>query len=176
MWLAIVLLSALGVILGLMLGFAARWFALDDVDPMISEVQALMPGSQCGQCGFPGCSAAAVALVEGQAPVNCCPPGGRALAEKLAALLDVPLQGSDVLAEPQVASIQEASCTGCTRCFRACPTDAIVGANGQIHVVLSSACTGCGKCAEACPEHCVLLQQESISLEQWHWPKPMAAA
>ncbi|NNM52896.1 MAG: hypothetical protein HKM02_11860, partial [Pseudomonadales bacterium] len=49
MWLAIVLLSALGVILGLMLGFAARWFALDDVDPMISEVQALMPESQCGQ-------------------------------------------------------------------------------------------------------------------------------
>lgn len=172
MLLATVILSVLGCVLGLMLGVAARKFAVAEENPLVSEIQALMPGSQCGQCGFLGCSAAAQALAEGRAAVNCCPPGGRGLAEKLAALLDQPLSGGD-LAEPQVACIHEPRCSGCTRCSRVCPTDAIVGANGQLHVVLVAACTGCGRCAEACPEHCIALQAEAPVLERWHWPKPM---
>lgn len=174
MLLAIFSLALMGLLLGSGLGLAGRYFAVQDANPLQKEIEALMPGSQCGQCGFPGCSAAASALAERRASVTCCPPGGRALAEKLATLLDVSLDASTV-AVPLVASIQEDRCTGCTRCFRACPTDAIVGANGQIHIVLSSQCTGCGKCVEACPESCVLLEAETITLDSWHWNKPKVA-
>jgi electron transport complex protein RnfB len=174
MLLAVFVLAVIGAILGGGLGIAGRYFAVEDANPLQKEIEALMPGSQCGQCGFPGCTAAAAALAENRASVTCCPPGGRALAEKLAELLGVSLDAS-AMSAPLVAAIEEARCTGCTRCYRACPTDAIVGANGQIHVVLSHQCTGCGKCIEACPEDCLQLQPESVTLDTWHWTKPQVA-
>ena len=174
MLMATLALATMGLILGGGLGVAARRFAVTDENPLIKEIEALMPGSQCGQCGFPGCSAAASALVEGSAAVTCCPPGGVALAEQLAALLGVTLDAGQMSA-PQLATIDAAQCTGCTRCYRACPTDAIVGASGQIHSVLPGACTGCAKCQEACPEDCVALVAQAPSLDTWRWAKPQAA-
>lgn len=175
MVMATLVLAFIGLLLGGGLGVAGRYFAVENDNPLQQEIEALMPGSQCGQCGFPGCSAAANALAEGTAKVTCCPPGGKALAEKLALLLGVPLQAGD-MAAPLVAHIDVAECSGCTRCFRACPTDAIVGANGQIHVVIRSACTGCGKCAQACPEqNCVVLVTAPVELDDWHWGKPHVA-
>ena len=97
-----------------------------------------------------------------------------ALAEKLAALLGVGLDAGQLDA-PRLARIDAAQCTGCTRCYRACPTDAIVGASGQIHSVLPGACTGCAKCQEACPEDCVALVAQAPSLDTWRWAKPQAA-
>lgn len=167
---AILVLALIGLVLGSGLGVAARIFAVGDENPLLKEVQALMPGSQCGQCGFPGCTAAATALVEGRSAVTCCPPGGMALAEKLAELLGVTLDGQ--MSAPLLARIDSRQCTGCTRCFKACPTDAIVGANGQIHSVLQNACTGCGKCQQACPENCVSLSPQDVSLDTWRWAKP----
>lgn len=170
---AILVLALIGLVLGSGLGVAARIFAVGDENPLLKEVQALMPGSQCGQCGFPGCTAVATALVEGRSAVTCCPPGGMALAEKLAELLGVTLAGQ--MSAPLLARIDERQCTGCTRCFKACPTDAIVGANGQIHSVLQNACTGCGKCQQACPENCVSLSPQDVSLDTWRWAKPQLA-
>lgn len=170
---AILVLAFIGLVLGGGLGVAARIFAVGEENPLLKEVQDLMPGSQCGQCGFPGCSAAAAALVEGRSPVTCCPPGGMALAGQLAELLGVPLDGE--MSAPLIASIDRAQCTGCTRCYKVCPTDAIVGANGQIHCVLQNACTGCGKCQQACPENCVSLSPQNVSLDTWHWAKPQLA-
>ncbi|MDO8329457.1 MAG: RnfABCDGE type electron transport complex subunit B [Fluviicoccus sp.] len=175
MLLATLILTGLGLMFGVLLGISARVFAVPDENPLVKEIEALMPGAQCGQCGFPGCSAAAEALVNGEAKITCCPPGGRGLAEQLATLLGVPMEADDRLSVPMIARINADDCTGCTRCFRACPTDAIVGANGQIHVVMSAACTGCNQCAEACPEQCVTLHPELPSLESWSWPKPLAA-
>lgn len=174
MLMATLALATMGLILGGGLGVAARRFAVSDDNPLIKEIEALMPGSQCGQCGFPGCSAAASALVEGSAAVTCCPPGGVALAEKLAALLGVTLDAGQMSA-PLLAQIDAAQCTGCTRCYRACPTDAIVGASGQIHVVLQGACTGCARCQDACPEDCVALVAQEPTLDTWRWAKPQAA-
>jgi len=174
MLMATLALTVLGIGLGVLLGFAARFFAVEPENPLVKEIEAMMPGSQCGQCGFPGCSGAAHALVAGEAPITCCPPGGKALVEQLAEVLGVSAEGAE-LAVPMVASINEAECTGCTRCYRACPTDAVVGANGQIHIVMQSACTGCAKCAEACPEDCVSLNAESATLDTWRWNKPEAA-
>jgi electron transport complex protein RnfB len=174
MFVATLVLTVIGGLLGLGLGVAARVFAVSDEDPLLKEVQALMPGSQCGQCGFPGCSAAASALVEGTAKVTCCPPGGMALAQTLAELLGLPMD-AEGMAAPQMARIAAERCTGCTRCYRACPTDAIVGANGQIHTVLKDACTGCGECLSACPEDCISFAPQGVSLGNWHWDKPQAA-
>ncbi|MCM2330596.1 electron transport complex protein RnfB [Geopseudomonas sagittaria] len=170
---AILTLAVMGLLLGGGLGLAARKFAVSDENPLVKEIEQLLPGSQCGQCGFPGCGSAAAALVEGQAAITCCPPGGVALAEQLAALLGVTLDAGQV-SVPQLARIDATQCTGCTRCYRACPTDAIVGASGQIHSVLGGACTGCGKCLDACPEDCIVLAAQAPSLDTWRWAKPQA--
>ncbi|MEE2730235.1 MAG: RnfABCDGE type electron transport complex subunit B [Pseudomonadota bacterium] len=174
MFVATLVLTALGLLLGWLLGLAARVFAVEE-NPIVNEVEALLPGSQCGQCGFPGCSAAAEAMVEGNAAVNCCPPGGRALTESLAELLNIDLNSLGDAPVPQLATIDETLCTGCTKCYKACPTDAIVGATRQIHAVISKACTGCSKCKDVCPEDCISLNPEPLTLNTWHWTKPEAA-
>lgn len=167
-------MTGIGGTIGLLLGLADRLFAVAG-DPLADEIAAMLPGSQCGQCGFPGCKPAAEAIATGSAAVTICPPGGKALAEKLATRLGVTLDASTLAEKPQIAAINDALCTGCTRCFKVCPTDAIVGANLQIHVVMSRACTGCAKCREACPEGCISLQGEPESIANWSWPKPQTA-
>jgi len=77
-----------------------------------------------------------------------------------------------------VAHIHERLCVGCTKCFKRCPTDAIIGAigaNDQIHVVFEDACTGCGKCVDACPTECIELRPPTLTLTNWVWPVPEAA-
>ena len=173
---AVLSLTALGATLGLGLGVAARRFHVE-ADAMVETLEALLPGSQCGQCGFPGCAVAAEAIANGSAPVTLCPPGGRALAESLAAKLGVTADLSGVEDKlPMVAFINEALCVGCTRCLKRCPTDAIMGASKQIHVVLNEACTGCEQCVELCPSECVEMRVVKPTLQSWHWPKPALAA
>ena len=82
---AIVVLSVLGFLLGGLLGMAAKFFAVEDGNPVVKEIEDLLPGSQCGQCGFPGCTSAAEAMASGTAQINCCPPGGKSLVEALGA-------------------------------------------------------------------------------------------
>lgn len=172
MLIAVFSISALGVVLGLALGFASRAFRVEG-NPIVAEVEVLMPGSNCGQCSYPGCAAAAAAIVAGLAPPTCCPPGGKALAEALAARLGLSLDLSGVVDDgPQLAAVAEEICIGCCRCIKDCPTDAIVGAPKQIHNILREACTGCGKCIERCPTEAVRLVPVPMSLPHWVWPKP----
>lgn len=173
---AIVCLTTLGAILGLGLGVAARRFAVDS-DPLIGELEAMMPGSNCGQCGLAGCAAAAAALADGSVPVTCCPPGGKALASALAEKLGVTLNLDDVADEgPKLAFIAEEICIGCCRCLKVCPTDAMVGAAKQIHSVIREACTGCGNCVERCPTEAVTMKPVPVTLQHWVWPKPDLSA
>ena len=169
---AIVSLTLLGLFLGLLLGIAAKYLKVES-SPIVDELESLLPGSQCGQCGFPGCRPAAEALAEGKAPATICPPGGSALAEQIAALLGMDLDLSAVK-EPEllVARVSEATCTGCTRCFKVCPTDAIVGAPKQIHAVVADACIGCKKCIEVCPTECLQMHPVEVTLRNWRWSKP----
>lgn len=165
-------LTVLGIALGALL-VAASHFLKVEGNPLTGEIERMLPGTQCGQCGYPGCSKAAEALVDGEAKVTLCPPGGRSLAAKLAAKLGVTLDLSSVAEkEPMVAFVNEDLCIGCTRCFKRCPTDALVGANRQIHVVIADACTGCEKCMEACPTECISMKPIPTTLQTWHWPKP----
>lgn len=173
---AIISLSILGLFLGTALGVAGRYLKVEG-NPLAGEIEAMLPGSQCGQCGFPGCTPAASALAEGQANVTLCPPGGISLAEKLAAKLGVEADLSGVEdKEPHIATINEALCIGCTKCFKRCPTDAILGGPKQIHAVISDACTGCEKCVDICPTECVSMKPIAVTLQNWHWPKPSLAA
>lgn len=172
---AAISLCVLGASLGLVLGVAARVFHVE-TDNRTEEILAMMPGSQCGQCGYPGCAGAAAALAAGEAPASICPAGGSALAEALAAKLGLPLVAGEVRNPvPVVAHVSEEICIGCTKCFRVCPTDAVVGAVKQMHGVLHEACTGCGKCEENCPTGAIALAPLPATPITWVWPKPVWA-
>lgn len=174
MFISIFVLLFMGLILGAALGFAAKIFKVES-DPLVEEIIAMMPGTQCGQCGFPGCTPAAEAIASGDVDITCCPPGGKSLAENLADKLNISVDLSNLSDVPLYAQIDPDLCTGCTRCFKACPTDAVLGANKQIHSVITAACTGCGKCQAACPENCINMAPETETLDNWQWPKPRAA-
>lgn len=174
---AVVSLSALGTSLGLILGYAARKLAVEG-NPLVTELEAMMPGSQCGQCGYPGCAGAANALASGEASVTLCPPGGRELAAALAAKLGVDADLSNMKETgPAIADVQEELCIGCTRCYKVCPTDAIMGSAKHIHSVFREACTACGKCVDTCPTEAILMRPVPVTLQSWYWQKPdMAVA
>jgi len=174
MFAAILCLTLLGVALGWLLGLAARYLQVEG-NPLAAQVEALLPGSQCGQCGYPGCGPAAAAIATGEAPVGCCAPGGRALAQELAALLGVAVDLSAVSDKaPVLAHVNEDLCVGCTKCFKRCPTDAILGASMMIHTVFPDACIGCGKCAEVCPTEGIEMRPVEQNLQTWFWPNPAA--
>ncbi|MBK1649926.1 electron transport complex subunit RsxB [Rhabdochromatium marinum] len=169
---AILSLTVLGLALGTLLGIADRFLRVPG-NPLVGEIEELLPGSQCGQCGYPGCAPAAVAIADGEAAVTCCPPGGRALAEALAEKLGVPLEAGAVVDKgPMIAFIHEKSCIGCTKCLKRCPTDAILGANAMIHAVFADACTGCELCFEVCPTECIEMRPVGYTPQTWYWPLP----
>ena len=173
---AILILTILGLVMGSLLGVAARYLAVEG-NPLQAEIELLMPGSQCGQCGYPGCGPAAAALAQGEASVTLCPPGGRALAEQLAEKLGVSVDLSDMQDQiPRAAFVHENLCVGCTKCFKRCPTDAIIGGPKQIHAVFTDACTGCEKCYEVCPTECIEMREVKPTLQTWYWPAPARAA
>lgn len=164
--------AALGLVLGWLLGLASQWLGAT-VDPVVERITEALPGSQCGQCGYPGCAQAAAAVAAGNAPVTLCPPGGRAVAEKLAEILGATFDPGNVPDRaPLLARVRTDYCIGCSRCIKACPTDAILGATKQLHVVLGEACIGCGACAEACPTGGIDLEGIPVTLRNWRWHKP----
>jgi electron transport complex protein RnfB len=126
---------------------------------LAEEIDAILPQTQCRQCGFSGCRPYAEAIAEGRAQINQCPPGGEDGIHQLARLLGVehlPLNTAHGVFKPkEVALIDEQACIGCTLCIQACPVDAIVGAARQMHTVISRECTGCSLCLEPCPVDCI---------------------
>lgn len=128
---------------------------------LADTIDALLPQTQCEQCGFHGCRPYADAIAAGEAGIDRCPPGGSAGIARLAALLDrpvVPLDTSRGIEKPRtLARVIEADCIGCTKCIQACPVDAIVGAAKMMHTVIDDLCTGCELCVPACPVDCITL-------------------
>lgn len=107
----------------------------------------------------------AEAIAEGEAEINRCPPGGDSGLQALAALLDRPLLTLDssrgAHLPHRVAVIDEATCIGCAKCLKACPTDAIIGANKFMHTVIAELCTGCDLCIPPCPVDCIEMVQDA---------------
>ncbi|ETF01656.1 ferredoxin [Advenella kashmirensis W13003] len=128
---------------------------------LIDRIDAVLPQTQCTQCGFEGCRPYARALAAGETLINRCPPGGDAGVAKLAAVLDTPVLPLDEsCGQPGpllLAVIDEAHCIGCTLCIRACPVDAILGANKFMHTVIPDLCSGCDLCIAPCPVDCITM-------------------
>jgi electron transport complex protein RnfB len=168
---ALLILGSLSLIFGALLGFASEKFKIEG-NPIVDEINKILPQTQCGQCGYPGCKPYAEAIANGE-EINRCPPGGQAGIEALAALLEVeikPLDSQPI--PPSVAYIREEECIGCTKCIQACPVDAILGASKLMHTVISSECTGCDLCVEPCPVDCIEMRPITVNISNWHWPMP----
>jgi len=174
---ALLALTALAIIFGLLLGFAAVHFKVEG-DPLVDKIDAILPQTQCGQCGYPGCRPYATAIANEGVDINRCPPGGETTIIALADLLGrepIPLDAEVGVEKPKmVAVIDEATCIGCTLCIQACPVDAILGAAKQMHTVIESECTGCELCLEPCPVDCIEMVQIKEDIFHWKWPVPEA--
>jgi len=175
---ALVALGGLSVFFGAVLGFAAVKFKVEG-DPLVERIDELLPQTQCGQCGYPGCRPYAEAIANGDA-INKCPPGGQATVNNLADLLGVSAptldaeEGADTDVK-KVAFIREDECIGCTKCLQACPVDAIVGAAKQMHTVIADECTGCDLCVEPCPVDCIDMLPVATTVKDWGWQMPKPA-
>lgn len=178
-----------GVLIGFFLGVSGEKFKVE-VDPKEEAVLGVLPGNNCGGCGYPGCSGLAKAIAAGEAPVGQCPVGGEPVAKKIGEIMGVDAgSGARMAAFVKCAGDCEKAkdnyeytgvpdcvaaatspgggakacrfgCLGFGSCVKACPFDAIHIVSG-IAVVDSDRCKACGKCVAACPKHLI----ELISVE-----------
>lgn len=171
---AILALLGLALVFGALLGFASEKFKVEG-NPLTDQIDSLLPQTQCGQCGFPGCRPYAESIADGGA-INKCPPGGESTINALADLLGVEPQALDaehgVEQAVRVAVIREDECIGCTKCIQACPVDAILGSAKHMHTVIGTECTGCDLCVEPCPVDCIDMVTVEPDIRTWSWTPP----
>lgn len=178
-------IGVLGLLFGLVLAFASRKFAVK-VDPRVEQLMEVLPCANCGGCGFPGCAAFAEALVEGDAKITQCAPGGPETAEQAARILGVEVDqsepviafvhcggGCDIVADRyQYIGLEDCAtanllqggpkaclygCLGYGTCAEVCPFDAITMSEQRLPVIDPKRCTACGKCVTACPKNLITL-------------------
>ncbi len=167
---SVFILSTLALSIGLVLGYAAIKFKVKG-NPLVDQIDAILPQTQCGQCNYPGCRPYAEAIANGEAPINQCPPGGQEGVDELAAFLGVEtltLNEENGETQPDhVVYIDEQVCIGCTLCIQACPVDAIVGASKVMTTVIAIECTGCDLCIPVCPVDCIHVLEVAPTLSTY---------
>ncbi len=172
-----IIFSVLASALGLILGYVAIKFKVNG-NPLVDQIDAILPQTQCGQCDFTGCRSYAIAITKGEAQINQCPPGGQDGIDALAQILNVetlPLNkefGESQLLGSQndmatIRLVDEQFCIGCTLCIQACPVDAFVGAPKVMTTVIRDECTGCDLCIPACPVNCIYIKEINITLDNY---------
>ncbi|MBW0454469.1 MAG: RnfABCDGE type electron transport complex subunit B [Candidatus Kinetoplastibacterium crithidii] len=128
-------------------------------EKLLDTIDAILPQTQCGKCGYKACRPYAEALSNGDAKINLCPPGGDEVIYKLASILHkeiIPLDHSRGTYDGyKIAIIDENTCIGCTICINKCPVDAIIGAPKKMHAIVQEWCTGCELCIDPCPVDCI---------------------
>lgn len=187
---AALIVGGTGLFIGVFLGIAGKKLAVE-VDPREEAIMGVLPGNNCGGCGYAGCSGLAAAIVAGEAEITDCPVGGSAVAEKIGEImgLDAGAQTRMVayvkcagtcdkaVQDYEYTGIEDCSmmkymqnlgpkgcnygCHGFGDCVKACPFDAIHIMNG-VAVVDREACKACGKCVKACPNELI----EMVSYDQ----------
>ena len=142
------------------------------LEGLAARIDAALPQTQCTRCGYADCAAYAQAIADGEAGIDQCPPGGAQGIARLAALTGQAVRALNprfgVEGPRSVVVIDESWCIGCTLCIKACPTDAIVGANKLMHTVMEQHCTGCELCIPACPVDCMVLENASGPATGWN--------
>lgn len=187
---AILIITAIGVIAGLILAFASKFMAVP-VDQRVADIREALPGANCGACGFSGCDGYAAAIAEGQAKPNLCTPGGEATAKALSQLL-----GVDIKTEKKVAFVRcnhgiegakldfgysgaqscaaasllyggqyecKFACLGFGDCAKVCEYGAI-SIQGATAKVDTSVCVGCAKCVSVCPKSIIDLVNDTAKV------------
>ncbi|WP_429945996.1 electron transport complex subunit RsxB [Bibersteinia trehalosi] len=168
LYLAIAIIAVIALIFGAVLGYSSIKLKVE-ADPIVEQIDAILPQSQCGQCGYPGCKPYAEAVANGD-EITKCIPGGRETIEKIADLMGVDVPETDGEAPvPMVAYIIEQDCIGCTKCIAACPVDAIIGTNKAMHTVIADFCTGCELCVAPCPTDCIKMIPIKTTTQNWNW-------
>lgn len=172
---SIIVIVSISIVSGLILGWAAVRFKLKS-NPVVDQIESILPQTQCSQCGYPGCRPYAEAIAEGDA-INKCPPGGESGVIALADLLGVeviPLEDNGAKTEKTIVIIREDECIGCTKCIQACPVDAIIGAPKQMHTVIADLCTGCDLCIPPCPVDCIDIVEDKPTVRTWKFEHPIS--
>lgn len=182
------ILGGLGLAVGLMLIFASKKFKVD-TNPLVEEIISVLPGANCGACGYAGCADFANRVVNENAPITGCPVGGFEVAKDIGGIL-----GQDVSeSEKQypfimchgglncvdrfdyvgfedckavlILSDGEKGCSyGCMgrgTCVRACPFDALSIGEDRLPHVNKNLCTSCGLCIASCPNNVLVFAKES---------------
>jgi electron transport complex protein RnfB len=183
---AIISLALLGCIFGIVLGVASQKFKVE-VDERVERVLEVLPGANCGGCGYAGCGGLADAIIAGQAKIDACVPGKAAVAQKIAAIMGVEVQVSNERKVAQVRckggkefcrdqfaydGVQDCvsannyfggqkacffGCLGFGNCAKSCKFNALSMGENNIPVVDYEKCTACGKCVLACPKKLIEL-------------------
>lgn len=168
---ALLAIGLLALFFGVVLGFASVKFKVES-DPLVEQIDQILPQTQCGQCGYPGCKPYAESIANGD-EINKCPPGGDITIKKLADLMGVEPKSLDAAHGQEdikkIAYIREDECIGCTKCIQACPVDAILGAAKQMHTVIVDECTGCDLCVDPCPVDCIDMLPVANGTSSWRW-------
>ncbi len=177
--------SLVGIFVGLFLGIAGIKFKVE-TDEREEAVLGVLPGNNCGGCGYAGCSGLAAAIVKGEAPVNACPVGGEPVGSLVAEIMGVEAGSSERMVafvhcqgdcekagtDYEYTGVEDcrvmgfvpgggpkacnSGCMGYGSCVKECPFDAIHVVNG-VAVVDRQACKACGKCVAVCPKHLISL-------------------
>ncbi len=179
----VIVLSGIALVMAALLAVGRKIFYVE-VDERQERLMDILPGANCGGCGYPGCSGYAAGLVEGRAAPNLCPPGGSELAKDIGKILGVEVAAMQkkiamVACAGDTDHVEERSlylgiedcasghaiaggsksckygCLGLGSCVKACPFDAISISPKGVAYVLEDECTGCGNCVEACPRHLI---------------------
>lgn len=152
-WITLIF-ALITLVIAIILTLTQKVFAVNS-NPIVDEIDKLLPQTQCGQCGYPGCKPYAEAVAKGD-EINKCVPGGQEVVEQLATLLNRPVpEGEMATPEDKIAIIDEDRCVGCVKCIVACPVDAIIGTEKLLHVIVPDYCTGCELCVAPCPVKCI---------------------
>ena len=182
---AAAVVGGVGIIIGFFLGISGEKFKVE-VDPREEAIMGVLPGNNCGGCGYAGCSGLAAAIVKGEAPVGQCPVGGAPVASQIGEIMGVAAEeGSRQVAFVKCAGTCEKAgrdydytgnedcgamafvpnggpkscnygCLGYGSCVKACPFDAIHIVDG-VALVDKDACKACGKCIAVCPKKLIEL-------------------
>ena len=184
-FLSFIIIAVLGLLLGIGLSFADKKLAVEK-DEKLVQLESIMPGANCGGCGYAGCSAYAEAVYKGEAEPGLCAPGGAALAAKMGDILGVKVEAKERMVafvhcqgNPELTGIEydykgitdcnaaailhagpNACKEGCLHlgsCINVCPVQAISKDEKGNIVVDKETCIGCGKCTKVCPNGVIRL-------------------
>ncbi len=190
---ALIIMGGLGLLFAAFLAVADKFLRVEE-NPLIGEINDVLPGANCGACGYAGCYAFAEGVVEGKAPVNGCPVGGEDCSSDVAKLMGVDADAAEkfypvVMCQgtnenaydkpvdyvgPMTCETMDLvnagpkscnyGCLGGADCVNACTFDAMIMAENGLPQIVKELCTGCMACVSACPKNLIEMHPDSHKL------------